>query len=131
MNRPLPDDTGAKVPTTIFVVDDEVVLLDLAKTILQPLGYNVLTFSDPKKAMSALESAKPSLVVTDYAMGETTGLELLRESRRINPRQKVILISGTVDERIYANESVKPDSFLAKPYQIRDLINTVRALINS
>ena len=124
-----PNDASAS--TTIFVVDDEVILLDLAKAILQPLGYNVLTFNDPKKALREFSSTKPSLIVTDYAMGETTGLELLRECRRINPQQKIILVSGTVDERIYADEETKPDSFLPKPYQIRDLIEAVRALVKS
>jgi CheY-like chemotaxis protein len=123
------NDKGENV-ATIFVVDDEVILLDLAKAILQPLGYNVLMFQDPKKAMSALASMQPALVVTDYAMGGTTGLDVLRECRRINPHQKVVLVSGTVDERIYADEKIKPDVFLPKPYQIRDLIEAVRSLVN-
>lgn len=131
MSGPLEKNNSADASTTIFIVDDEVVLLDLAKAILQPLGYNVLTFHDPKKALSAFASAKPALIVTDYAMGETTGLDFLRECRRINPHQKAILVSGTVDERIYSEANVKPDGFLPKPYQIRDLIESVRALVNS
>jgi len=131
MNGKLPNDKEAGASATIFVIDDEVILLDLAKAILQPLGYNVVTFHDPQKALNALASAKPSLIVTDYAMGETTGLDLLRECRRINPHQKVILVSGTVDERIYADEKIRPDGFLSKPYQIRDLIESVRSLVNA
>lgn len=131
MNGTLQKNDSAKSSATIFVVDDEVILLDLAKAILQPLGYNVATFNDPKKALSAFASAKPSLIVTDYAMGDTTGLDLLRECRRINPQQKVILVSGTVDERIYAGEKIRPDGFLSKPYQINDLIESVRALVNA
>ena len=131
MNGTSPNNPGENPAAIIFVVDDEVILLDLARAILQPLGYNVLTFQDPKKAISALASAKPALVVTDYAMGGTTGLDVLRECRRINPHQKVILVSGTVDERIYADENTKPDAFLPKPYQIRDLIEAVRSLVNS
>lgn len=119
---------GASPSTTIFVVDDEPVLLDLAQTILQPLGFTVLTFRDPKKALLAFASSKPAVVVTDYAMGDTTGMDLLRECRRINPNQKVLLLSGTVDERIYADEKMKPDLFLAKPYQIRDFVESVQSL---
>ncbi len=119
---------GAGPSTTIFVVDDEPILLDLAQTILQPLGFNVQTFRDPKKALSAFPAAKPSLVITDYAMGETTGMDLLRECRRLNPSQKILLLSGTVDERIYADEKMKPDRFLPKPYQIRDFVESVQSL---
>jgi len=115
-------------PATIFVVDDEPMLLDLAATILQPLGFNVRTFRDPKLALAEYPAAMPSVVVTDYAMGGMNGLDLVRECRRINPRQKIILLSGTVDENIYANERSKPDRFLAKPYQIRDFVEMIQAL---
>jgi CheY-like chemotaxis protein len=116
-------------PTTIFVVDDEPMLLDLAATVLQPLGFDVRTFRDPKKALMEYPTAKPTVIVTDYAMGDMNGLDLVRECRRVNPRQKTILLSGTVDENIYANSPDKPDRFLAKPYQIRDFIESVQALV--
>lgn len=120
-------DTGGQ-SATIFVVDDEPMLLDLAVTILQPLGFDVRTFRDPRKALAEYPAAKPVVVVTDYAMGEMNGLDLVRECRRINPRQKIILLSGTVDENIYANSQIKPDCFLAKPYQIRDFVETIQSL---
>ncbi len=103
-------------------------LLDLAATILQPLGFEVRTFSDPKQALAEYPAANPVVVVTDYAMGEMNGLDLMRECRRINPRQKIILLSGTVDERIYADAPDKPDRFLAKPYQIPDFVESIRKL---
>jgi CheY-like chemotaxis protein len=115
-------------PATIFVVDDELMLLDLAATILEPLGFKVRTFSDPKHALAEYPAARPLVVVTDYAMGEMNGLDLVRECRRINPRQKIILVSGTVDENIYAGMQSRPDCFLAKPYQIRDFVESIQAL---
>lgn len=115
--------------STIFVVDDEPMLLDLASAILQPLGFNVQIFRDPKKALKEFSAAKPVVLVTDYAMGEMNGLDLIRECRRVNPGQKTLLLSGTVDEHIYANLTVKPDRFLAKPYQVRDFIESVQKLI--
>jgi CheY-like chemotaxis protein len=115
-------------PATIFVVDDEPTLLDLAATVLQPLGFKVRTFSDPKLALAEYPAARPLVVVTDYAMGEMNGLDLVRECKRINPRQKMILVSGTVDENIYAGLQSKPDRFLAKPYQIRDFVESIQTL---
>ena len=118
-------------PLTIFVVDDELMLLELAVTILQPLGFNVRTFSDPKKALAEYSAAKPAVVVTDFAMGEMNGLELVRECKRINPRQKTILVSGTVDENVFADAQSKPDRFLAKPYQIPDFVESIQALVKA
>jgi DNA-binding NtrC family response regulator len=114
--------------STIFVVDDEPMLLDLAMTILQPLGFDVRTFRDPRKALAEYPMARPVVIVTDYAMGEMNGLDLVRECKRINPLQKMILLSGTVDESIFANSQIKPDRFLAKPYQIRDFVESIQAM---
>jgi two-component system, response regulator YesN len=118
-------------PSTIFVVDDEPILLELAAAVLQPAGFNVRTFRDPKTALKEFSAAspRPAIVVTDYAMGPMNGLDFIRECRRIQPQQKILLLSGTVDESIYANATVKPDRFLAKPYQSHDLIALVQSLV--
>jgi CheY-like chemotaxis protein len=119
---------AANSQPTIFVVDDEPMLLDLAAAILQPLGYNVKIFRDPAAALAEFSKAKPKVLVTDYAMGAMNGMDLVRECKRLNPDQKILLLSGTVDERIYADASAKPDTFLAKPYQVRDFVETVQRL---
>lgn len=116
--------TGA----TVFVVDDEPMLLEMAALILEPLGYRVQTFRDPREALEEYSAVRPNLVVTDYAMGSMTGMDLIRECKQLNPGQKILLLSGTVDESIYAGDSVKPDRFLAKPYQVSDFIALVKTL---
>lgn len=116
---------------TVFVVDDEVLLLELAETILAPLGCKVVTFTDPELALKAFPAATPALVLTDYAMGRMSGMDLIRECRRLNPQQKTVLISGTVDGEVFAGAPVKPDQFIAKPYDVNKLVETVRSLIKS
>ena len=116
---------------TVFVVDDEPMLLELAEAILKPQGYNVRTFRDPELALKEFPVARPDVVITDYAMGRMSGMDLIRECRRLNPRQKMILLSGTVDEHVFADAPVKPDRFLTKPYQIQELAESVRLLIAS
>ena len=126
MSRPERNDVGS--PPTVYVVDDEQMLLDLAVAILQPLGFDVRTFTDPRVALKEFPAAKPAVIVTDYAMGAMNGLELVRECKRINPRQKMVLLSGTVDEAIYADLPQKPDRFLVKPYPVSEFIETIRVL---
>ena len=112
----------------IFVVDDEPMLLDLAAAILEPLGYQVRKFRDPQQALVEFTKAKPAVLVTDYAMGTMSGMDLVRECKRVNPRQKIMLVSGTVDEHIFADAPVKPDTFIAKPYQVSNFIESVQKL---
>jgi len=120
--------SSAGRPITIFVVDDEPMLLDLAQAILKPLGYDVRTFRDPQLALAEFPKSKPAVLVTDYAMGAMSGMDLIRECRRLQPRQKTLLVSGTVDENIFADADAKPDAFLAKPYQVREFIELVKTL---
>ena len=114
---------------TVFVVDDEPMLLELAAVIIAPLGCEVRTFRDPEMALKEFVLARPDLVITDYAMGRMTGMDLVRECRRLHPTQKIILVSGTVDEHVFADAPAKPDRFLAKPYQLQELSDAIRELI--
>lgn len=114
---------------TVFIVDDEVLLLDLAEALLAPLNCNVRKFANPEEALREFPKAAPVVVVTDYAMGRMNGMDLIRECRRLNPHQKAILISGTVDGEVFAGAPVKPDAFIAKPYDIGQLVSIVREMI--
>lgn len=116
--------------TLIYVVDDEPMLLELATVVLEPLGYRVESFRDPETALRSFAASRvrPALIITDYAMHSMNGLELVAACRSLQPDQKVLLLSGTVDEQTYENERVKPDRFLGKPYQAKQLIEAVKAL---
>lgn len=115
----------------VFVVDDEPMLLELASMIVEPLGFRVRTFRDPVTALReySLSQPLPVLLITDFAMHQMNGMDLIRDCRKINPRQKVLLISGTVDAMIYRDSPQKPDAFLAKPYQTQELVNAVHTLV--
>ncbi len=113
----------------IYVVDDEVTLLELAEAILNPLGHKVRTFTDPELALKEFEKDRPDLVLTDYWMPRMSGMDLIRECRRLNPEQKTVLISGTVDGAVFADAAVRPDQFVAKPYDIQSLKDLVTNML--
>jgi len=117
----------------IYVVDDEVMLLELATIILETCGYAVKTFHNPKLALAAFTHARarPILLITDYAMNNMNGLALIAACRRLEPTQKTLLVSGTVDEDIYQDSVYKPDAFVAKPYHARQLVEKVRSTLAS
>ena len=117
----------------IYVVDDEPMLLELASVILEPLGFGVKTFRDPDSAIATFTSADPppALIITDYSMHSTNGLDLIKACRRVHPHQLILLVSGTVDEYIYRDSPIKPDCFLAKPYQAKQLIEVVESLLEA
>ena len=115
----------------IYVVDDEPMLLELAAVILEPHGYRVKSFRDPELALESFTQAspRPDLLITDFAMHGLNGMQLVEKFRALNPRQKILLISGTVGEEIFRNAPAKPDLFLAKPYQAHQLTEIVATLL--
>lgn len=112
-------------------MDDEPMLLELASVILQPLGYSVKTFRNPDAAMQAYTDARPrpALLITDYAMHLMNGMDLLRACRKVQPRQKILLVSGTVGEEVFKSSASKPDAFLRKPYYAKQLVDTVQGMM--
>ncbi|HTI98562.1 MAG TPA: response regulator [Dongiaceae bacterium] len=123
----------AQIPPLIYVVDDEPMLLELASVILLPLHYQVKTFRDPETALAAYaaEPRRPDLIITDYAMHTLNGMDLIAECKRQHPGQKIILVSGTVGAEIFRDSPCKPDRFLPKPYEISELTEMVRTVLEA
>ena len=128
----LPADTdGASNGPLIYVVDDEAMIVSLIEAILAPAGYEMKLFRDPEVLLKELARAKtkPQLLITDFAMGAVNGLELIQRSKQLQPALRTLLISGTVDDRFARLAPVKPDRFLAKPFQSKVLLEHVRVLL--
>jgi DNA-binding NtrC family response regulator len=117
----------------IYVVDDEAMLLELAAVILEPLGYEIQTFRDPESALRNFTRARPRpvLLITDFAMHQMDGMALVEACRRVEPGQKILMISGTVGPEIFQAAAATPDRFLEKPYQARQLIEMVKSMLKN
>ena len=122
---------GQGAEALIYVVDDEAMVLELASVILEPLGYEIRTFHDPEAALQAFTAAqpRPDLVITDFSMHHMTGLDLIEAFRQLEPDQRILLVSGTVGPEIFYASPCKPDRFLAKPYQAKQLIGLVQKMV--
>src|SRR6266702_3884759 len=133
MNQPEANgfESGNGANALIYVVDDEPMLLELAAVVLEPHGFKIKTFRDPQSALQSFASAQPPpvLVITDYTMDNMTGLEFIEACRKVQPRQKILLLSGTVDEQVYRNSPFKPDCSLARPYQAKQQLSIVMSLL--
>jgi DNA-binding NtrC family response regulator len=115
----------------VFIVDDSSLLVEFAAAILEADGYKVKHFSDPKAVLRAMHDAnpKPSVLITDYEMGEINGLELIVSSHKIHPTLKTLLLSGTVDSSISHSHAAKVHRFLGKPYEPAELKKIVAELM--
>lgn len=115
----------------IYLVDDEEMLLDLAEVVLGGRGYELKRFQNPQDAFDSFvrEPEKPSLLLTDFAMGSMNGLELSAKCKAAFPQLKIFMVSGTAGPDIIGSASVKVDRFLPKPYLPSELVRTVQDLL--
>jgi DNA-binding NtrC family response regulator len=117
----------------IFIVDDNMLLVEYAGAVLKGEGYEVRFFTDPKEALKAIKESnpKPVALVTDYDMGEMNGLDLIVLSHKIHPSLKTVLLSGTIDRTFVSKHPAKVHRFLGKPYQPAQLKSMVGELLLS
>ncbi len=115
----------------IFIIDDDGDFVSLLTEILTQAGYGVSSTTKAEKAAAFLAEAAYDLLVIDQRLGETTGVELLREIRKKHSTLPVIVISGFLDHdsaQEFVNLGVSGIFF--KPLNIFALLKRVEELFN-
>lgn len=118
----------------LLVVDDEKILVDLIKEMLESLGYEVTTANSSLEALKLFQ-AQPNkfhLVFTDQTMPYMTGMQLGREFRQIRSDIPIVLCTGFSDK--VSEKTVKAagiNALLMKPINLRNLAETVRKVLDN
>jgi len=117
----------------VLFIDDENVLAEIGKDILEELGYTVIATSSSAKALDIF-SAQPDridLVITDMTMPGMTGADLAKEILKIRPDIPIILCTG-FSEVITEGEAKRMGirEFLMKPLTLRDIALAVRNVLD-
>lgn len=133
--KPLADEEkkNVKGKETILLVEDEVAILNLAKSILNSLGYKVLIAVNPNEAIKIAEThtEKIDLLMTDVVMPEMNGKELARRLCEMRPGLKCLYMSG-YNAEIVAEQGIidKGVNFIQKPFDIGDIAVKLREVIS-
>ena len=117
---------------TILVVDDETSIREMLVISLESAGYNVLQAENAKTAHSLVLDKHPDLILLDWMMPVTTGLELLRRLKRdeMTDHIPVIMLTAKAEESSkIAGLDSGADDYLAKPFSLRELISRVKAVL--
>ena len=139
----IPTETKPETPTeklilprgteTVLLVDDEEMLRDLGKRILERSGYTVLTAANGKEALNLYgkQRGEISLVILDLIMPEMGGRQCLEELLKIDPQVRVLIASGysAVGETKKTIESGAM-GFVGKPYDMRQMLQAVRQALD-
>ncbi len=118
----------------ILFVDDEKILAEMTKTMLERLGYRVTVETSSLEALQAIqrEPYRFDLMITDQTMPGMTGFDLARRVLQIRPGLPVILCTGfsnTISEEKAKSYGIK--GFALKPLNKKDLAGLVRRVLDS
>lgn len=103
---------------TILIVDDAAFMRMRLKKLLTGQGFAVEEASDGKEAVARYQALNPDCVLMDITMPEMSGIDALKEIRRIDPEARVIMVSALGQEAmvIQAIQHGAKD-FIVKPYE--------------
>ncbi|OAI55144.1 hypothetical protein AYO44_00060 [Planctomycetaceae bacterium SCGC AG-212-F19] len=117
---------------TILLVDDEAIIRNLGRTILQRYGYHVLLAEDGQEALELYDRRKGEidLIILDLTMPRLSGQDTLRQLLQHNPHVRVLFSSGYSAEQLTGPDRNGVLGFVNKPYRPQELAQCVRAALD-
>ena len=110
----------------ILIVEDDRPQADAVAEALTRIGHSCVVVTEPQRALEVLEDDSFDLVITDLVMHDVTGMDILREARRIDPAAEVIMITGhgTIETAVEAIREGASD-YITKPLNLSELRDRV------
>lgn len=114
----------------VLVVEDEPSLMFTVRTCLHQQGFRVIEATDGKQGLDLALGEKPALVVLDVGLPQLNGLEVCRRLRQLDFAGSILMLTSRahVDDRVNGLEA-GADDYLAKPFEARELIARINALL--
>jgi len=114
-----------KIKSRILVVDDEEEVLNTLSKFLTLKGYDVYTAKDGLKAIEKVKEVRPHVVLLDIIMPGMSGIDTLKEIKKIDPRVGVIMATAVTDEEL-AKRTIQLGAYdyITKPFDL-NYIETV------
>jgi len=119
---------------TVLLVDDEDMILDVGRDLLEKLGYEVLTVKSGIEAIEIYRTnqKKIDIVILDMVMPKMGGGDTYEKLRDIDPAVKVLLSSGySIDGQASKILSRGCDGFIQKPFDIKSLSLEIRKILDN
>ena len=116
-------------PETILVVEDEQAIASFVAAYLRKDGFTVQMTASGREALTLVHSAAPALVVLDLMLPDLDGMEVCRRIRETSSMPVLMLTARDDDLDKIAGLEVGADDYLTKPFNPRELVARVRAIL--
>ncbi len=116
----------------IYVIDDDKDLLNVVKSLLQKKGFDVSTFMDWKIANNSMKTYEPQLILLDVFLSGIDGLDICQKLKAspFTRHIPILLFSAYPKIAETAIHDYGADDFIAKPFEVGDLIKKVHFVLS-
>lgn len=119
-------------PWHICLVDDDPDISRLVAATLERAGMRVSAFTDPTTALTAIESIQPDMTILDVEMPGKSGFELCAEiaARPALKGMPIVFLTSRSSQK-FRNQGISAGAvdYVLKPFQMRDLLSSVHAVL--
>lgn len=132
LELPSDDKNLPKGSETILIVDDEKMIRESVKDILESLGYEVLQAPSGMDAIRIVEKNKIKIQVAiiDMSMPKMGGIETIRKIREFDKNIKILLSSGHLEKEKLIPNDLDLEGVLPKPYRMSELALKIRQILS-
>ena len=113
----------------VLLIDDDEKLLNLVKEYLEGFGYQVLALPDGSAVLKTISVESPDMVILDIMLPEKDGLDVLKEIRMDYSVPVIMLTAKGEDADRIVGLELGADDYLPKPFNPRELLARVRAVL--
>lgn len=113
----------------VLVVDDEPKIIRFIKTSLSLSGYDILTASTGRAALTTFDRQRPDLVILDLGLPDLDGLDVLRTIRSYSTRPVLILTARDDEQDKVRGLELGADDYLTKPFGTSELRARIEAVL--
>ncbi len=116
--------------TKILLIDDEDLLREGCKRLLEMAGYDVSSSAFPEEGLRWARSEAFDIAIVDFRMPGMTGIELIEKLRRVAPSIDIVMMTGyaSIEMAVEAMKTGAQD-YIAKPFEADQMLETVSRLL--
>ena len=110
----------------VLVCDDDPAVCEIISAMLRDAGYEVQEEYDGTQALEDLREGRHEVMILDYMLGKTNGLDILQKACQVDHEVRIIMMSGyQSDDLPKRAKELGASGFLPKPFLMQELLNVV------
>ena len=116
--------------TSILIVEDDQGIQDMLTYALEPEGYQLYSALSVKDAWVVIEDKAPDLVLLDWMLPDSSGIDLLHRIRKYHSKLPVIMLTAKSEEedRVLGLD-MGADDYIVKPFSVKELKSRIQAVL--